>query len=218
MKSGELVFGIALILAALIGCEPSSDKPTTTATSQQAKPAATEPSGERADKDGGQGQRQPDQGQGCEAIEELNKLDTRRPVPLQPMMAWHQKQNMQAHLVAIQGIVDGLAREDWEGIATASKAIESSPQMQQMCQHMGAGAEGFTAMALDFHKRADAIGVAAKAKDSQAVLVATSNTLQACTGCHAVYRQDVMDSKLWSERTGSTHDPGAMHHGGGGHH
>lgn len=153
----------------------------------------------------------------CAAIEELNKLDPRRPVPLQPMMAWHQKQNMQAHLVAIQGIIEGLTREDWEGIATASAAIESSPQMQQMCQHMGAGAEGFTAMALDFHKRADAIGVAAKAKDSQAVLAATSNTLQACTGCHAVYRQDVMDAKLWSERTGSTHEPGAMHHGGGHH-
>lgn len=216
MKNSELGLVMVLVLSALVGCEsPSGESPAAkapAATSPQATPAAKEP-GQRQSAD-----EVAQSAQGCAAIEELNKLDPRRPVPLQPMMAWHQKQNMQEHLVAIQRIVDGLAREDWDGIAAASATIESSPQMQQMCQHMGAGAEGFTAMALDFHKRADAIGVAAKAKDSGAVLVATSNTLQACTGCHAVYRQDVMDAKLWSERTGSTHKPGAMHHGGGGGH
>ena len=41
-----------------------------------------------------------------DAFAELAALDNRSPVPLQPMMAWHQKQNMMAHLVAIQGIVD----------------------------------------------------------------------------------------------------------------
>ena len=207
LKICELVLIAALGLGVTSGCEaPVTERPATKpAQITQETPAVTVAQTHK----GGAGE--------CAAIEELNKLDPRRPVPLQPMMAWHQKQNMQAHLVAIQGIIEGLTREDWEGIATASAAIESSPQLQQMCQHMGAGAEGFTAMALDFHKRADAIGVAAKAKDSRAVLAATSNTLQACTGCHAVYRQDVMDAKLWSERTGSTHEPGAMHHGGGHH-
>ena len=75
---------------------------------------------------------------------QLADMDHRTPVPLQPMMAWHQKQNMMDHLVAIQRITDGLARDDWDAVAEASKLIESSPQMQQMCQHMGAGAEGFT--------------------------------------------------------------------------
>jgi hypothetical protein len=82
----------------------------------------------------------------CQPTEELAGLDHRTPVPLQPMMAWHQKQNMMEHLVAIQRITDGLAREDWEEVANASALIESSPQMQQMCQHMGAGAQGFTEM------------------------------------------------------------------------
>jgi len=147
----------------------------------------------------------------CEPISELNALDPRRPIPLQPMMAWHQKQNMQDHLVAIERIVDALAREDWEAIGLASERIESSPQMQQMCEHMGAGADGFTEIALDFHRKADAIGEAADARDAQAVLRATSNTLQACTSCHSTYRQEIVDAEAWTSRTGQTHDPSMMH-------
>jgi len=147
----------------------------------------------------------------CQPVEELAGLDHRTPVPLQPMMAWHQKQNMMEHLVAIQRITDGLAREDWEEVASASALIESSPQMQQMCQHMGAGAQGFTEMALDFHRRADAIGEAARAHDGAAVLRATSNTLQSCTGCHAAFRKDVVSATEWQRRTGSNHDPAIMH-------
>jgi len=139
-----------------------------------------------------------------QATAELRALDPRQAVPLQPIMAWHQKQNMQEHLVAIQRITDGLAREDWEGIADASTLIESSPQMQQMCEHMGAGAEGFTELALEFHRRADAIGVAARARDAQAVLQATSHTLDACTTCHARYRQEVVDTETWTQRTGQS--------------
>jgi L-amino acid N-acyltransferase YncA len=144
-------------------------------------------------------------------MEELAGLDHRTPVPLQPMMAWHQKQNMMEHLVAIQRITAGLAREDWEEVASASGLIESSPQMQQMCQHMGAGAQGFTEMALDFHRRADAIGVAARAHDGAAVLRATSNTLQSCIGCHAAFRQVVVSATEWQRRTGQAHDPTQMH-------
>jgi hypothetical protein len=152
-------------------------------------------------------------GDACQPISELNALDPRRPVPLQPMMAWHQKQNMQDHLEAIQRIVEGLTREDWEAIGDASARIESSPQMQQMCEHMGAGADGFTEMALDFHRKADAIGEAADARDAQAVLRATSDALQACTSCHSTYRQEIVDAETWTSRTGQAHDPAMMHGG-----
>jgi hypothetical protein len=147
----------------------------------------------------------------CQPAEELAKLDPRAPVPLQPRMAWHQKQNMMEHLVAIQRITDGLAREDWDEVASASALIESSPRMQQMCQHMGAGASGFTEVALDFHRRAEAIGVAARAHDGAAVLRATSHTLQSCTGCHAAFRQEIVDATTWQARTGQAHDPAMLH-------
>jgi cytochrome c556 len=130
------------------------------------------------------------------------------------MMAWHQKQNMMEHLVAIQRITAALAGEDWDEIAAAAALVETSPQMQQMCEHMGAGAEGFTELALEFHRRADAIGEAARAHDGPEVLRATSTTLEACTSCHASYRQEVVDAATWQARTGSTHaPPAAGHHG-----
>jgi cytochrome c556 len=135
-------------------------------------------------------------------------MDPREPVPLQPMMAWHQKQNMQAHLVAIQRITEALPREDWAAVASAAAMIGSSPQMQMQCEHMGAGADGFTEVALDFHRRADAIAEAAATKDTNAVLAATADTLAACTSCHQTYRQDVMDAETWSARTGDARDPG----------
>lgn len=137
----------------------------------------------------------------------LAQLDPRQPVPLQPMMAWHQKQNMMEHLEAIRRITAGLAVEDWDEVARASTLIESSPQMKQMCQHMGAGADGFTERALDFHRRADAIGAAARARDGKKALAATANTLEACTGCHAAYRQEVVDAATFQARTGQHHVP-----------
>ena len=136
------------------------------------------------------------------AAQELDAMDPREPVPLQPMMAWHQKQNMQEHLEAIQGITDGLAQGDWEAVKVAAALLESSPHMQLQCEHMGAGAEGFTELALDFHSRADAIGVAAEEQDTQATLAATSHTLKACTSCHATYKQQVLGGAEWEQATG----------------
>jgi hypothetical protein len=142
-------------------------------------------------------------------VDELNALDPRAPVPLQPMMAWHQKQNMQEHLVAIQRITDALSREDWDAVSSAASMIALSPQMQMQCEHMGAGADGFTEAALDFHHRAEAIARAAEEKDIAAVLGATAHTLDACTRCHATYRQDVVDAATWESRTGSAVEAGA---------
>jgi hypothetical protein len=53
----------------------------------------------------------------------LDEMDTRTPVPLLPMMANHQKQNMRDHLVAVQDIVHGLATNDFDAIGKAAKRI-----------------------------------------------------------------------------------------------
>ena len=188
---------LVLTLLAAIALFACDDKPSNADDPKPAAPAPTASSGSDT----------------CAPFAELDALDPRTPVPLQPMMAWHQKQNMQEHLVAIQRITDGLAREDWDEIAAAATLIETSPQMQQMCQHMGAGAEGFTELALEFHRRADGIGEAAREHDGPAVLRATSSTLQVCTGCHAAYRQEIVDASTWTQRTGSAHDPSMMHGG-----
>ncbi len=186
---------LASLSVALLACERRASDAVTPASAPQ---SATAPAPEAPS-----------------AWEALAAMDPRQPVPLQPMMAWHQKQNMQDHLVAIQQITDGLAREDWALIERASARIGSSPQMKMQCEHMGAGAPGFTPLALDFHRRADAVGEAAKARDAGAVLQATAHTLAACTSCHAAYKQDVVDAATWTQRTGSTHVPsGHGVHGG----
>ena len=135
------------------------------------------------------------------AHEVLDSMDGRTPVPLQPMMAWHQKQNMMDHLVAIQEINSGVAAEDWPKVEAAAARIGSSPQMKTMCEHMGKGADGFTELALEFHSRADTIGKAAEARDRLAVIKATGHTLEACTSCHAAYKQQVVSADEWTRLT-----------------
>ncbi len=122
----------------------------------------------------------------------LAELDRRTPVPLLPMMAQHQKENMRDHLVVVQEIVTSLGSGDFEGVARAAQRIGSSPQMNAMCSHLGAGAPGFTEQALAFHRIADEIGAAARTRDQAAVLSALGKTISACTGCHATYKQEVV--------------------------
>jgi cytochrome c556 len=119
--------------------------------------------------------------------------DTRTPVPMPPMMAQHQKEQMRGHLSAVQEIVAALAKNDFKGVEAGSKKIGYSDSMAQMCQHMGAGVPGFTDAAIHFHKTADTIGAAAKKRDRAGVLSALGATLNTCVGCHASYKQQVVE-------------------------
>jgi hypothetical protein len=138
---------------------------------------------------------------GSGAHAELDRLDTRTPLPLLPMMANHQRQNMRDHLVAVQQIVRASARGDLVEVAKAASRIGYSEQMGRMCEHMGAAAPGFTEQAVAFHRTADTIAAAAKTNDADAVLRALDATLQACTQCHATFRQQVVDEATWTRLT-----------------
>jgi cytochrome c556 len=129
-------------------------------------------------------------------------VDPRTPVPLTPMMAEHQKQNMRDHLAAVQEIVAALAADDLAAAAKSASRIGSSERMTQMCEHMGAGAPGFTEMALGFHRTADTIADAARRGDAKATTRALAETLATCVGCHAVYRQEVVGDAEWSRIVG----------------
>lgn len=125
-------------------------------------------------------------------------LDKRVPLPLLPHMAEHQKANMRDHLAAVQEILTALSTNDFPGIERAASRIGYTEQMGQMCEHMGAGAAGFTQMALNFHRTADTITASAKARDSAATMKAVSATLQTCVGCHATYRQQIVNEATWN--------------------
>ena len=145
------------------------------------------------------------------AADALDRMDTRAPVPLLPMMANHQKQNMRDHLVAVQEIVAAIATDDFAGVERAAGRIGFSEQMGQMCTHMGAGAPGFTEQALNFHHTADRISAAARDRDRARVLTELGATLQTCTSCHAAWKQQVVDEPTWTRLTSSappTHGAG----------
>jgi hypothetical protein len=133
---------------------------------------------------------------------ELDRLDSRVPVPLLPMMAHHQKQNMRDHLEAVREIVSAAGEGDFARVEKAAARIGYSEQMGRMCSHMGAGAPGFTERALAFHHTADTIGAAAKKRDLSAVLGALGATLASCTECHARFKQQIVEEL---PATGSAH-------------
>jgi hypothetical protein len=128
-------------------------------------------------------------------------VDARTPLPLTAMMAAHQKANMRDHLAAVQEIVAALAADDMPALAKAARRIGYSDDMAQMCRHMGAGAPGFTDLALYFHRTADTIAAAAERGDRQAATAALAATLSTCVGCHAVYKQEVVDEATWRRLT-----------------
>ena len=149
----------------------------------------------------------------CEAHASLDEMDTRVPVPLLPMMANHQKQNMRDHLLAVQEIILASGRNDFAGVERAATRIGYSAEMGKMCTHMGAGAQGFTEQALAFHHTADSIATAARKHDRPAVMTALGTTLQACTACHETFRQRVVDQATWTRLTSMPAPTG--HHPGG---
>lgn len=149
----------------------------------------------------------------CEAHASLDEMDSRVAVPLLPMMANHQKQNMRDHLLAVQEIILASGRDDFASVERAAARIGYSPAMGQMCTHMGAGAKGFTEQALAFHHTADSIAVAARRHDRPGVMAALGTTLQACTACHETFRQRVVDQATWTSLTSMPAPTG--HHPGG---
>ncbi len=146
------------------------------------------------------------------ATEELDRTDRRSPIPLLPAMAAHQKQNMRDHLVAVQEMVTALSTADFATVEAAAARIGFSQSMGQMCSHMGAGAPGFAEQAIEFHHTADRIGTAARERDGAAVLMALGTTLQACTSCHAVWKQQVVDAATWQRLASSSTTAGQRQH------
>lgn len=180
MSHSNILFG-AIIVAGFVGCQSKSDAPAAPASVTAASVSSAAPP--------------------LPAQSALDAMDKRTPVPLLPMMANHQKQNMRDHLVAVQEIVVALGTKDFAAIEKSAGRLGYSEQMGQMCSHMGAGAPGFTEQALNFHHTADKIGDAAKKHDSDAVLKALSETLSTCTTCHASFKQQVVDDATWTAAT-----------------
>jgi cytochrome c556 len=83
--------------------------------------------------------------------------------------------------------------------------------MATMCDHMGAATPGFSEVARRFHESADEIGEQARAQSVAGILQATATTVSVCTGCHATYKQRIVDEDEWRRLTGAAAPkPGAQ--------
>lgn len=182
--------GFVITLALLAGCNR---------TSPEAKPQA-EPPAEQATA--------PHAAPASVAV--AASLDGRKPLPLTAMMANHQKQEMRDHLQVVQEIAIALGKDDFDAIATSAARIAWSDKQAMMCKHMGAGVPGFTELGEHFHRTADGIVAAAKKRDRAGVASALGTTLETCVGCHATYRQDIVDEHTFAKHGGSM-DHSMMH-------
>jgi cytochrome c556 len=117
------------------------------------------------------------------------------------MMAEHQKQNMRQHLVAVRDIVNALSASDCAAVEKFAAALGTTPEMARTCNVMGAATPGFSEQALAFHRTADGSGEAARRGEQAEVMMALGKTLEACTACHATYRQEVVNQETRKELT-----------------
>ena len=114
--------------------------------------------------------------------------DDRISLDLNDMQKQHQLVNMRSHLVAVQTIIELLAKENYDlASKVAYTELGSTTEMKLMCASFGN--EQFENMGLAFHASADKMSEIIKTKDKKASLEALSLTMNYCVQCHANFRQ-----------------------------
>ena len=111
-------------------------------------------------------------------------------VPLTPDEREHVLGEMRDFLTALQGVTDGLARDDFSAVAAAARKVGAGseagrmppaiakklpPEFRQLAK---ATHDGFDVLAAD----------AAARRDARHTLAQTSALMQRCNACHAAFR------------------------------
>lgn len=129
----------------------------------------------------------------------MTSNDSRTSIPMTVQMSQHQLSNMRDHLEAVQEAVSAMATKNFELMKKASKRLASSPEMTQMCEHMGKGTPGYTEMGLALHKSGDELVHAADKKDYDLFVKKLGATLQTCTACHSAFKQEVVPDSVFQK-------------------
>lgn len=129
----------------------------------------------------------------------MHSSDSRVAIPMTTQMSQHQLANMRDHLEAVQQSVAGLVAKNFKQMEVAAKKLASSPQMTQMCEHMGRGGPGYTEMGLALHKAGDELVHAAQKKNADLFMKKLEATLQTCTACHAAFKQEVVPDGVYQK-------------------
>jgi len=94
----------------------------------------------------------------------------------------------------LQGVTDGIAREDWPAVAQRAARIADHPQPPlgeklRILAFMGKDAGHFRDYDRQAHDAAQQLAQAAQRQDGAAAIAAFANVQGACLGCHQQFRQ-----------------------------
>jgi cytochrome c556 len=105
-----------------------------------------------------------------------------------PKQAQHQLMNMRSHVVALQSIIDHLAKDEFEQAAeVSSTALGLTAEMKMMCSAFNN--PQFEKLGLEFHNNADKMSAVFKTRDKNKSLAALAVTMNSCVTCHATFKQ-----------------------------
>jgi len=119
---------------------------------------------------------------------DIEVIDKRISLELNPMQKQHQLEHMRDHLESVQAIIALLAEDKYEiASRVAYKKLGSTTEMKMMCGSFGH--KQFETLGLEFHKSADEMSEVFKTKNKNKSLEALSNTMNYCKQCHQTFRQ-----------------------------
>jgi hypothetical protein len=100
------------------------------------------------------------------------------------------KQTMREHLEALQAIVSGLGRQDFERAAKIAHEQLGFPKHHQAMQReVGATfPPKYHELAMAHHQEAEELAKMIPSKDIKAILPQLEKTIGACVACHRAYR------------------------------
>ena len=96
---------------------------------------------------------------------------------------------MRDFLVALQGVTDGLARNDFAAVAASARKVGAGPEGTRMPPAIAQKLPPeFRQLARATHDQFDALAADATRRDARHTLAQTSALMQRCNACHALFR------------------------------
>ena len=98
----------------------------------------------------------------------------------------------------MQGVTDGISREDWEMVGKIAPLIADHPQpplveKMRILKFVGADAGKFKGYDEKTHEAAKALEQAAARSDGQSVISSFAMLQNSCLGCHQNFRQPFLE-------------------------
>jgi hypothetical protein len=110
-------------------------------------------------------------------------------VPLAPEEREHVLGEMRDFLVALQGVTDGLARDDFGAVAVAARKVGAGSEAGRMPPAIAKKLPPeFRQLAKATHDGFDTLAVDASRRDARHSLAQASALMQRCNACHAAFR------------------------------